>query len=149
MHNHPFFASSVLSILALSACGGINPVSGAAGQAIKGYDPVTMRTDNRAVKGADDVTTDFEGATWHFQSTANRDEFLSNPEHFAPRFGGYCVVALGDGMIVDGDPTAFVIHNDTLYLTLGEHARTMFNLDPDGYVKRAAANWQRYAPLRK
>lgn len=32
----------------------------------------------------------WNGATWHFASGANRDQFAAAPEKYAPQYGGYC-----------------------------------------------------------
>lgn len=147
--NTTFFSSSaLLTVVALSGCGGFTDVSTAGNTAIRGYDPVAMRHDHKAVKGNDNITAEHQGATWHFISTENRDAFMADPERLAPKFGGYCVVALADGMVVDGDPEAFALYKDDLYLTLGQHALVMFDMDPDGSVRRAGPNWNLMKPLR-
>jgi len=59
------------------------------GVAIKGYDPVAYHTENRAVKGKSTFAHNWNDAKWHFATAANRDLFVSNPERYAPQYGGY------------------------------------------------------------
>ena len=59
------------------------------GVAIKGYDPVAYHTEGRAVKGKSAFAHTWNDAKWHFATEANRDLFVSNPEKYAPQYGGY------------------------------------------------------------
>ena len=59
------------------------------GVAIKGYDSVAYHTENRAVKGKREFSYRWNDALWYFVSAANRDAFISDPERYAPQYGGY------------------------------------------------------------
>lgn len=59
------------------------------GIAIKGYDTVAYHTQNRAVKGSLQYSTNWNDATWYFASAQNRDLFAADPERYAPQYGGY------------------------------------------------------------
>jgi YHS domain-containing protein len=59
------------------------------GVAIKGYDPVAYHTEGKAVKGKSAFTFNWNDARWYFASAENRDLFSSNPERYAPQYGGY------------------------------------------------------------
>ena len=58
--------------------------------AINGYDPVSYFTVGKPTKGQDGLATEWMGAKWKFSSQANLDLFKSNPEKYAPQYGGYC-----------------------------------------------------------
>ena len=60
-----------------------------AGIAIKGYDPVAYFTESRAVKGSPAHAFEWRESTWRFSSAAHRDMFASDPEHYAPQYGGF------------------------------------------------------------
>ena len=60
-----------------------------AGVAIKGYDPVAYFTENRAVKGSREHAYQWRESTWHFSSNAHRELFVSDPERYAPKYGGF------------------------------------------------------------
>jgi len=57
--------------------------------AIGGYDPVAYFTRGKAVKGSEAFTYSWMGAQWHFTSGEHREMFKSNPEGYAPQYGGY------------------------------------------------------------
>ena len=59
------------------------------GVAIKGYDPVAYFTEGEAVKGKKEFSHSWNEAKWYFASANNRDRFASDPEHYAPQYGGY------------------------------------------------------------
>lgn len=59
------------------------------GVAIKGYDPVAYFTEGDAVQGKSEFSYSWNEAKWHFASEANRDLFASEPERYAPQYGGY------------------------------------------------------------
>jgi len=77
--------------------------------AIRGYDPVAYHTESKAVRGKADITHAWNGATWRFASTANRDRFAADPERYAPRYGGFCAYGTAQGYKVSTDPDAFAI----------------------------------------
>ena len=59
------------------------------GVAIKGYDPVAYFTEGEAVKGKSKFSHTWNEAKWYFATAANRDLFASDPERYAPQYGGY------------------------------------------------------------
>jgi YHS domain-containing protein len=59
------------------------------GVAILGYDTVAYHTEGRPVKGKSEFSFNWNDAVWHFASTENRDLFSSDPERWAPQYGGY------------------------------------------------------------
>ncbi len=56
--------------------------------AIEGYDTVAYHTEGRAMKGKAEFSYEWNDANWHFASAENRDLFASDPERYAPQFGG-------------------------------------------------------------
>lgn len=59
------------------------------GVAIKGYDPVAYFTLSKPVEGSAEFEYEWMGAKWRFSSARHRDLFKSNPEKYAPQYGGY------------------------------------------------------------
>ena len=59
------------------------------GVAIKGYDPIAYHTEGRAVKGQSKYSYTWNDAKWYFNSAENQDLFASDPERYAPKYGGY------------------------------------------------------------
>jgi YHS domain-containing protein len=59
------------------------------GVAINGYDTVAYFTQGRAMKGKSEYSYDWNDAKWYFATAENRDLFAADPEHYAPKYGGY------------------------------------------------------------
>lgn len=67
-----------------------NPVNvDAQGLAIEGYDPVTYFTRGNPIKGKKEFAYHWMGAEWYFASSGNLELFKSDPEKYAPQYGGY------------------------------------------------------------
>lgn len=110
-----------------------DPVSGIA---LYGFDPVAYFTEGRPVPGRRDIEAEWHGAAWRFASEANRAAFLSAPEVYAPRFGGYDPSGVSAGVAVPGHPLLFSIREDRLYLF-----RTKADRDAFGDARSAMAAW--------
>ena len=59
------------------------------GVAIKGYDPVAYFTLGKPVKGSDQFELEWMEAKWRFSSDQHLNLFKSDPEKYAPQYGGY------------------------------------------------------------
>ena len=78
--------------------------------AIKGYDPVAYFTQNEAVKGSEQFSYRWLGATWQFASSENRDLFAHEPVKYAPQYGGLCADGVSFGTVTTNiDPKAWRI----------------------------------------
>lgn len=86
------------------------------GIALYGYDPVAYFTEKRATPGKRQFEAEWGGAAWRFASDANRAAFLSAPQVYAPRFGGYDPAAVARGAAAAGHPLVFAVRGDRLYL---------------------------------
>jgi len=111
------------------------------GVAVGGYDPVAYFSDGKPVKGNNDLTTNYDGATWRFASAANRDAFLADPAKYAPQYGGYCAWAVSQGYTAKGDPQAWTVHDGKLYLNYNKKVRATWAKNIPGNVKKGDANW--------
>jgi len=109
--------------------------------AIRGHDPVAYFERKGPVKGSKQFSHAWGGATWHFASAENRDQFAAAPEKYAPQYGGYCAYAVAEGYTADIDPAAWSIVDGKLYLNYSLRIRERWNRDIPGYVRKADANW--------
>jgi YHS domain-containing protein len=105
------------------------------------YDPVAFFTQGKAIKGDPRWQSSYGGATYYFQSSADRDDFNRAPAKYAPQYGGYCAMAMTMGKLEDVDPNYFVVHNDKLLMQRNEKAHMMFSKDLEGNHKKADENW--------
>ena len=99
------------------------------------------------VKGDIKITADWNGAQWRFANEANRDLFLSDPEKYAPAYGGYCAFGTAMGFKFDGDPTYWKIVDNQLYLNLSQDIQARWEGDIPGFVQSADTNWEDIADV--
>lgn len=141
-----FARQMTLSILALvhcSACTTLStPTFSDESGAIRGYDPVGYHLRGEPVQGSPEFTSEYNGATWYFSSSEHRELFESDPEKFAPQYGGYCAYAMSRNFVVSIDPNAWKIVDDKLYLNYSPGVRRTWLKDIPGNVEKADANWQ-------
>lgn len=117
-------AAPALAVPGLSERVVSDPMSGIA---LYGFDPVAYFTEGRAMPGRRDVEAEWNGAAWRFASEANRAAFLSAPEVYAPRFGGYDPAGVADGVATAGHPLLFSIKGERLYLFRSADDRRAFS----------------------
>ena len=86
-----FTGALVLAVLAIGSTPGIafDKYNQTFGIAIHGYDAVAYHTESRAVKGKSEFSYAWNDAEWHFTNVENRDLFASDPDRYAPQYGGY------------------------------------------------------------
>ena len=59
------------------------------GVAIKGYDAVAYFTLGKPAKGSDEFEFEWMAAKWRFSNARHLELFKSDPEKYAPQYGGY------------------------------------------------------------
>lgn len=109
--------------------------------AIQGYDPVAYFTEGKPVEGKSDISFLWKGQTWHFSNQTNLEKFKSDPEKYAPQFGGYCAFGMSRGYKAQTDPAAFTIVNDRLYLNYNLDVRTEWSKKREELIQKAEKNW--------
>ncbi len=112
------------------------------GYAIRGYDAVAYFTENKSVKGSEQYSLSWNGATWLFSNIRNKESFEMNPEKYAPQYGGYCAYGLSRGYKASTEAEAFTIVDGKLYLNYNLAVRSEWNKDQKGYIGKADKNWQ-------
>jgi YHS domain-containing protein len=132
-------AGSPLTLQSAQADGAVNVDK--SGVAIQGYDPVSY-FDGAPLKGTAEYAAEWQGATWHFASAANRDAFTAEPEKYAPRYGGWCAYGAAKGYAAETDPeTAWTLHDGKLYLNWDAAVKRDWSEDIPGYLAQSEANW--------
>lgn len=112
--------------------------------AVGGYDTVSYHQGG-PVKGDKRYSTEWNGADWHFSSAENLALFESDPEAYAPAYGGHCAWALATkNDLVKGDPTVWAIVDGRLYLNYNKSVQTQWNTDRPGFIRQADANWPQH-----
>lgn len=111
--------------------------------AIRGYDPVAYHLLGDPREGSKEHSLTWKGAEWRFISAEHRDLFRSDPERYAPQFGGHCANGLSDGHKVNGDPRHWRIIDGRLYLFFSARGRKSWSGDVSEKLSRAQRTWER------
>ena len=109
--------------------------------ALRGYDPVAYFSAGKPSMGDARFSTKFNGATYHFASAESLRTFKASPASYAPQYGGFCAMGVALEKKLDGDPTAWKIVGDKLYLNLNKDVQKKWNEDVPGNLVKAASAW--------
>ncbi len=115
------------------------------GLAISGYDTVAYFKEAKPVEGKSEFSTNWNGAKWQFSSAENRDEFIKNPEKYAPQYGGYCAYAVSQGYTASSDPNAWRIVDGKLYVNYNKSVQEKWEKDIPNFISSADKNWNELA----
>lgn len=111
------------------------------GVAINGADPVAYFQTAKPDITGNGYKVLWRGAEWRFNSTQAMTLFESNPEKYAPRFGGYCAYAASRGYLAPTIPEAWTVYEGRLYLNANLRARELWLRDVPGNIAKGEANW--------
>lgn len=118
------------------------PVFATDGVAIRGYDPVAYFTESAPVEGSTAHESTWQGVTWRFASAENKTQFDSDPERFAPQYGGFCAWAVAEkSTLFSTQPQNWSIVDDKLYLNYNDGVQATWETDPAGFITQGDMNW--------
>jgi hypothetical protein len=109
--------------------------------ALRGYDAVSYWSESKPVQGSASFEYRWMNAVWRFASAEHRDQFIKEPERYAPQFGGYCAYAVSQGHTADGDPNAWRIVDGRLYLNYSAQVKKLWEQDIPGHITKGRQNW--------
>ena len=133
----------VLLAAPLAADAGSSVNTDAANVAIEGYDAVAYHTVGQPLPGNPAITHEWHDAVWQFASVENRDLFASDPDRYAPQFGGFCAGAMSEGIVAPIDPQEWEIVNGQLFLGGRPGATEYIRNDQQDRLSDANTNWTR------
>ncbi len=111
------------------------------GEAVDGYDVVAYHTQDAAIEGSAEFSTQYLGETWLFSSQENLDLFTQDPDRYRPAYGGHCAWAMSKGKKASGNPKVFKVVNGTLYLNVSRGVQNKWFKDIPGFIEKADAEW--------
>ncbi len=111
------------------------------GIAIAGYDTVAYFKQGKAVLGDPKIIHEWNGATWQFNSEDNRTAFISEPERFAPQYGGFCALSATTEELAPGNPLVWNIVDDKLYLNASSAVEQIWLNRSHELIEKANINW--------
>ncbi len=113
------------------------------GKALKGYDPVSVY-NNKAKIGDKTLTSIYQNAIYQFASVENKIEFDKQPKRYQPKYGGYCSIAVSEGVLVDANPHSSLVQDEELhvfYKDENEDTQDEWRLKPIENKKQAELSW--------
>lgn len=115
--------------------------------AIQGYDPVGYFNQGKAIKGKKEISTSYQGVTYNFSSSENKNAFVKNPTKYEPQYGGWCAYAMGSaGEKVEINPETFKIVDGKLFLFYNAYFNNTlksWNKDEGNLKTQADNNWKK------
>ncbi|PSL14540.1 YHS domain-containing (seleno)protein [Shimia abyssi] len=109
--------------------------------AINAVDPIGYFEQSRPLAGSADHKVEWNGAEWNFSSERNASMFASDPETYAPVFGGYCAFAASRGYLAPTIPEAWTIYEGKLYLNASLRAQDLWRQDIPGNIAAGLKSW--------
>lgn len=91
------------------------------------------------------ITSTYEGATYHFATEEHKSKFEAETDRYLPQYGGFCAVAVSEGKLVPTDPETYKVTDDKLYLFYnGEFGNTkpQWEADEENLRIKADENWK-------
>ena len=150
MNRSPWVALAAVLTLAGAGLGATSPALAAkpavytapfSKLALEGYDPVSYFLPGGPRKGMNVFTATRDGVQYRFASAANLAAFQAKPARYLPVYGGYCAWAVSQGYTAKGDPLAWRVVADRLYLNYDAKVQAVWNQDAPGHIARANRNW--------
>lgn len=109
--------------------------------AASGYDVVAYFTEGKPVEGSSEFEYRWQDSDWLFSSQENLELFKTNPEQYAPQYGGYCAYAVSQGYTASSIPEAWDIVDGKLYLNFSLDVQKLWQADRAAFIKAADENW--------
>jgi hypothetical protein len=113
------------------------------GKALNGHDVISVY-NGKAVLGKEGLSSTYLDAIYLFATEANKKEFDQNPEKYIPKYGGYCSIAVAEGILVESDAHSALIQDGELhvfYKDADENTQDEWNEKPIESKKMAEAQW--------
>ncbi len=141
-----WYSRTVLALLLCAVSGGVLAVDPIytgffSNEAIKGYDAVAYFTEDKPIKGSDQFSFEYMGATWKFSSAEHLDLFKADPEAYAPQYGGYCAYAVANGDTASAEPDLWTINDGKLYLNYSRRINVRWRENMQAYIEQADRLW--------
>ena len=113
------------------------------GVILKGYDVVAYFKQRKPVKGDPAIESTYRGATFFFNSAANKADFDKEPAKYVPQYGGFCAYATALGTLGEVESMdAFAVYKGRLYMCANQSSLEEFKANIDTNIGKADANWR-------
>ena len=114
----------------------------AAGIAVDGFDMLAYFELGRPVRGRNDLSVIYKGAQWLFATPGRRDAFAADPARYAPKYNGFCAVAVSEGTAAEVDfVNGWAIVDGALFLNWSADVKRIFLTELSERLPAAERNW--------
>ncbi len=114
----------------------------AAGIAVDGFDTVAYFELGHPVKGRADHSVVYKDVRWLFATPEHRNAFAADPERYAPRYNGFCAVAVSEGAAAEVDfVNGWTIVDGALFLNWSAAVKRMFLTELSERLPASRRNW--------
>jgi YHS domain-containing protein len=118
------------------------------GVALKSYDALSYFTPAPdPIPGVAEHSYTYQGSKFYFITGTHLNTFASDPERYAPQFGGFCAYGVSQGHKVGAHPRVFAVVDGKLYMFSDLEARKNWKKDVPGNIARATDQWQTVSKL--
>ena len=133
------FAVSLIASGAVFA--GVDTETDENGIILAGHDAVAYFTEGKPVLGKATITAVHNDAIYRFSSQKNRDMFVSNPDKYAPAYGGFCAYGATFGKKFEINGKAFEIVDGVLYVNKDESVYKAWAKNIPTHIDEANEEW--------
>jgi YHS domain-containing protein len=141
-----FASVAILSLTATYALAG--DFSEEKGVALSSYDALSYFTPAPdPILGVKDLSFDYKGSKFYFITSSHLRAFASDPERYAPQFGGFDAYGVSQGRKVGAHPRVFAVVDGKLYMFSDVESRKNWKKDVAGNVTRASEQWSEVSKL--
>ena len=141
IYEHPYETSVVSEVKVVIDSASLQQVfinAAPTGLGLDGYCPVTLAKDSRWVKGYPKITSSFQGVTYQFAGPRELQEFLEEPQRYAPACGGNDIVRLVDEQLQSPGNRKFGLsYERKMFFFDSEKTLATFQANPAKYVAQA------------
>jgi YHS domain-containing protein len=118
------------------------------GVALNSYDALSYFTSAPdPIPGVKDLSFDYKGSKFYFITSSHLRTFTSDPERYAPQYGGFDAYGVSQGRKVGGHPRVFAVVDGKLYMFSDVESRKNWKKDVAGNVARASEQWSEVSKL--
>lgn len=139
-----FLKSSLLAVSLIAssvAWAGVDTETDENGIILAGHDAVAYFTQGKPVLGKATITAVHNDAIYRFSSEENRDMFVSNPDKYAPAYGGFCAYGATFGKKFEINGKAFEIVDGVLYVNKDENVYKAWAKSIPTHIDEADQEW--------
>ena len=108
---------------------------------LKGYDPVAYFTDGKPIPGKVDIAVQHDGLDYRFVNEEHRKMFLADPQHYVPKYGGFCAQGIAYAVMFGGEAEKFQIIDNRLFIYGDQGAIDAWNSSPKKHLEYAERYW--------